>query len=239
VGDDVTEELGITKWEPIIPVHLSGIVKGKFPSFIPKTDETRIQVLQDVLTRHKGTPCYKTEKLDGTSVTFYVKDGVFGVCSRNLELCEGNTAYWEMAKKYDIEELLRGLKYNVAIQGEIIGQGIQKNYLGLKDRQVRFFNIFVIDKYKYLDYHDFIYTMQTLDLGVVPILNEDILLDDFIDGMVAESMVKSVLNPNVWAEGYVLRPLTETVDLQMAQNLGNGRLSFKVVNPEYLLKYGG
>jgi RNA ligase (TIGR02306 family) len=245
-GQDVTELLEITKWEPIVPIHLGGKVKGKFPSFLAKTDETRVQVLQDVLTRNKGILCYESEKLDGTSSTFYVRDGEFGVCSRNLELCrdgESNdrklNVYWEVAQKYNIEEKLKSLRCNIAIQGEIVGQGIQKNYLGLKDRQVFFFNVFDIDKYQYLDYVDFINKIGALGLETVPILRVGVELDDFIDGMVAKAMVKSVINPNVWAEGYVIRPLVEKIDLQMAQALGNGRLSFKCVNPEYLLKYGG
>jgi hypothetical protein len=40
-GEDVTELLGIQKWEAPIPACLSGEVKGVFPSFIPKTDEER------------------------------------------------------------------------------------------------------------------------------------------------------------------------------------------------------
>ncbi|MFN0201713.1 MAG: RNA ligase (ATP), partial [Bacteroidia bacterium] len=68
-GLDVTEMLGITKYEPPIPAQLAGTVKGLFPSFIPKTDETRVQVLQEVLDEYKDETCYITEKLDGSSVT--------------------------------------------------------------------------------------------------------------------------------------------------------------------------
>jgi len=50
---DVTEALGIIKYEAPIPAYPSGKVKGKFPSFIPKTDETRVQVLQKVLDKYK------------------------------------------------------------------------------------------------------------------------------------------------------------------------------------------
>lgn len=40
-GEDVSEILGIQKYEPPIPACLAGEVKGLFPSFIPKTDEER------------------------------------------------------------------------------------------------------------------------------------------------------------------------------------------------------
>src|ERR1700753_4271510 len=45
IGDDVTEPLGIFKYEPPIPAELSGVMKGSFPNFIPKTDEERVQNL--------------------------------------------------------------------------------------------------------------------------------------------------------------------------------------------------
>ena len=48
---DCTEALGIVKYEPPVPAHLAGIAKGRFPGFIPKTDETRVQVLQEVLEK--------------------------------------------------------------------------------------------------------------------------------------------------------------------------------------------
>ena len=39
--EDVSEFLGILKWEAPIPAQLAGQVKGNFPSFIPKTDQER------------------------------------------------------------------------------------------------------------------------------------------------------------------------------------------------------
>ena len=88
-NDDLTEALGITKYEPPVPAQLSGKVKGLFPSFIPKTDEIRIQNFEsEVGFSPIGERAYVTEKLDGTSFTCYFKDGVFGVCGRNWELTE-------------------------------------------------------------------------------------------------------------------------------------------------------
>ena len=42
-GDDVTELLGITLYEPPIPAAISGEVAGAYPSSVPKTDEERVQ----------------------------------------------------------------------------------------------------------------------------------------------------------------------------------------------------
>ena len=82
-GVDVSEILGIVKYEPPIPAQLAGKVKGYFPSFIRKTDEERVQNLTKEYEGWKAQKFYVTEKLDGSSATFYLKDGVFGVCSRN------------------------------------------------------------------------------------------------------------------------------------------------------------
>lgn len=65
IGEDVSENLNILKWEPPIPANLSGVMKGFFPGFIPKTDEERIQNCSDLLEKHKGEIFYITEKLDG------------------------------------------------------------------------------------------------------------------------------------------------------------------------------
>lgn len=228
---DVTELLGISKYEPPIPAQLAGIAKGMFPGFIPKTDETRVQVLQDTLDKYRNEPCYVTEKLDGSSVTYYWKDGEFGVCSRNLELLESaENSLWKVARELQIEEKLKSLCGNVALQGEIIGEGIQGNLYKLKGQTVYFFNLFDIDQYKFVEFEAFTQTLASLNLATVPILETAFALTNDISALVEKSKAKSVLNPAVWREGIVIRPLTEKRDAM-------GRVSFKAINPEFLLKY--
>ena len=239
-GADCTEVLGITKYEPAIPACLSGIAKGKFPSFIPKTDETRVQVLQKVLDKYKGEKCYVTEKLDGSSATFYIKDGEFGVCSRNLELIEdAENSFWKVARQMDIEHKLRSVGKNIAIQGELIGEGIQGNKLKLKGQTVKFFNAFNIDKFEYLNFFDFNKLISELELPLVPIVALDYELENDIDAIIKMATIKSQITKDVWAEGIVIRPYTEKIDLLLSnENFNNGRVSFKAINPEFLLKYG-
>lgn len=62
-------------------------------------------------------------------------------------------------------------------------------------------------------------------------------LEDNIDTLIEKSKGFSALNPKVFREGIVIRPLNEEFDMQMANGFGNGRLTFKAINPEYLLKY--
>ncbi len=230
-GVDVTDILGIVKYEPPIPASLAGIMKGNFPSFIPKTDETRVQVLEDLLTRYKGEKCFVTEKLDGSSATYFIRNGQFGVCSRNLELLESDeNTYWKLAHALDIENKLRSLNGNFAIQGELIGEGVQGNKYALKGQKVYFFNVFNIDTYAFLGFEDFKKTLEKLDLNIVPVLENDYLLENDIPKLVEKALGKSVLKADVIREGIVIRPLVESND-------AIGRVSFKSINPEFLLKY--
>ena len=88
-GLDVSDMLNIQKWEAPIAACLSGKVRGNFPSFIPKTDQERVQNLKKEFDGiYKDYIWEVTEKLDGSSMTVYMKDGEFGVCSRNLDLIE-------------------------------------------------------------------------------------------------------------------------------------------------------
>jgi RNA ligase (TIGR02306 family) len=246
-GMDFSSILNIQKFEPPEPACLGGNTKGSFPSFMIKTDETRVQVLQDVLTRHKGIQCYTAEKIDGSSCSVFLnlhldfKDQ-FGVCSRNQELKRDEpeigeysfspkNTFWAMAEKYDLENNLRTLGRNLAIQGEVIGEGIQKNKYKLRGHDLRVFNIFDIDNYKYLDYAEFITLSAQLGLTTVPILDTNFTLVDDIDYLVELSKGSSVLNAQTRREGIVIRPLVEIDDPRF------GRVSFKSINPDFLIKY--
>lgn len=233
---DVTDILSITKYDPPLPAQLTGLAKGNFPSFIPKTDETRVQCLQKVLDKYAGIPCYITEKLDGSSATFYVNNGEFGVCSRNLDLTEteGNS-FWKTARAMNIEEKLRSLGINIALQGELIGEGIQGNKYGLKGQTVRFFNAFDIDRQEYLGYEEFNDLLCVLGLPMVPVLSDGYNLETSIDSIVEMSIGTSVLNSKTYREGIVIRPLINQYEHRDFGEIG--RVSLKAINPKFLLKY--
>lgn len=239
VGDDVTAILGITKYEPPIPACLAGEVKGAFPAFIPKTDEPRVQVSQDLLNKYREQKFYLSEKLDGSSTTYYLKDGQFGVCSRNLEMKPtANNTLWKLAEYYDIENKLKSLKCNLAIQGECIGEGVQKNVYKLRGQKFYIFNIFMIDEHRYLTLAEMQNALLTMNhnsavpLELVP-FSGIINLPASVDEIVQLSFGTSALNQNALREGLVFRPYAKEIwdpDLD--------RISFKAINPEYLLKYG-
>jgi len=224
-GSDLTEILGIVKYEPPIPAELAGKVKGNFPSFIPKTDEERIQNLTKEFEEWKKSDIdfYVTEKLDGSSATYYYKDGVFGVCSRNLELLEteGNT-FWKVARELDLENKMKSLGYNVSFQGELVGEGIQGNPYKIKGQKVFFFNVFNIDNREYSDLTEFVNTIHGLSLDTVPKIETNFKLPDTIEDLLLYSDDKSYHNSNFDREGVVIRSLDR-------------KISFKVISNKFLL----
>lgn len=222
IGDDVTEVLGIVKYEPPIPAELSGKVKGLFPSFLRKTDEERVQNLAKEYQEYRITSKHKfyvTEKLDGSSATFYLKDGVFGVCSRNLELTEseGNT-FWKVARELDLENKMSSLGFNVCLQGELIGEGIQGNPYKIKGQTVRFFNGFNIDNQENIPFFEFVEVIQKLGLTTVPILEYDFLLPETVGDMLEYAEQKSELNSNFDREGVVVRSYDRTISFKAISN---------------------
>jgi RNA ligase (TIGR02306 family) len=236
-GQYVDEILGITQYQPYTPAQLAGEVKGSFPDFLFKSDEDRIQGVPELLQKHQGKKFYVSEKCDGTSMSVFLNNGIFGVCSRNLELkeTEGNS-YWKVARELNIESKLMGevnkLPMNVALQGELVGPGVQGNKYKLDKLTFLVFNVFDINRRKYLDYNDFKDVVYGLGLISVPIISENYLLPKTVDELVEFSKAQSLLNKDVLREGIVLRPLVE----EYSEDL-RGRLSFKVINPDFLLKY--
>jgi RNA ligase (TIGR02306 family) len=222
-GLDVTEMLNIVKYEPPVPAQLAGQVKGLFPSFLKKTDEERIQNLSKEFPIYKLAKFYVTEKLDGSSVTYYVKDGVFGVCSRNLDLLEDeNNTMWKFAITTGLRERMVGLGKNIAVQGEIIGEGIQGNPYKRIGQTVKIFNGFDIDKYEYLSLDSLLELTKVLELKTVPILDLDFTLPETIDDLLLMAEGKSILNIKTEREGLVIRS-------------HDRKISFKAISNKFLL----
>lgn len=232
-GTDVTDWIGVIKYEPPIPAVLAGTARGVFPSFIPKTDEPRIQANPGVIERYQGTVFYVTEKLDGSSMTAFIRDGELHVCSRGLDLKEDATnTFWKVARAIKLNEKLSQFGERYAVQGELIGENIQKNRLGIKGHTCRFFNIYNIEEGKYVNFANFVNLCEAMELSTVPLIETKYKLPKTVDELVSFSTKKSTILPSAWAEGFVFRPVVEMHDEDL------GRLSFKCINPEFLLTYG-
>ena len=213
---------------------------------VPKTDEERIEnrawTLEDQITEWIAT-----EKIDGTSTTFYLNRGKaftkpeFLVCSRNVVFDTpakadrnfyqdsiGNV-YLEMAGKYNMQTVLQKLLENrpsaewIAVQAETFGQGVQKRDYGMKDHEIRAFNLLYSDcgRVGTLEMRD---VLEPLGVPVVPIISEGMTLPGSIDELRAFVHSAPSAIDGGMKEGIVFRTL-------------DGKDSFKCVDPEFLVKY--
>ena len=140
VGDDVTDLLHVKKWEIEERVTDSGTIIGERPSFIPKTDETRVQAEPDEIKEFFGKPYYITQKMDGSSHSVGIdEDGSLHVCGHNYEYADdGKSTFYEYVKKNEVERKMRAMMNelpeikSLVLQGEWCGPGIQRNPVGLK-----------------------------------------------------------------------------------------------------------
>jgi len=244
IGQDVTQLVGVTKYEPVIPAELAGKVKGNFPGFLHKTDEIRLQSVPEVLDEAiaKSVELLGTLKMDGTSFTAYRRDDVFGVCSRNLDLTETeDNAHWKTARKLKLEEILRSEPRNLCIQGEMVGPGIQGNKMGFTEIDLYLFNLYDIDTGKYASRGELVAFAEKHGLKAVKEIKRinfaGITVSKDVDPRchvgfyleIANNLNYDNGNP---AEGIVWRPLHETYSEVL-----KGRMSFKTISNRFLEKY--
>jgi RNA ligase (TIGR02306 family) len=231
MGDDVSEPLGIVKWEMPMNAQLAGMARGNFPSVIPKTDQERAQNLVKEIDQAiiNGLQFEVTEKLEGSSMTVYLIDGVFGVCSRNLDLkeTEDNT-FWQVARLNGIEEKLRSLDMdNVAIQGELIGPGIQGNIYKLSKPEFWVFDIYNIKMGEYVTPAARRRYVDQLGLLHVPVMAASADLHDTLGLKNVEDILK-------WAEGAsAITTSQEREGIVFKQT--DGGMTFKAISNKYLL----
>lgn len=230
---DLRERLGVVKYEPMLPDTTE--VAGPFPGRVPKTEEIRLQSALGVLDELRGREFYVATKYDGASATYLndAEDG-FIACSRNWALKRTGNPVWQVAQRLDLE---KRLPPDFAVQGEICGPGIQKNRLGLREPALFVFNVFDVRGVRYLDLGEMQAFCAEHGLSTVPI-------ERVVRGAEAAAHAHSLdgwleASRGVYAgttqrkEGIVVRPLRE----QHSPTLG-GRLSFKVINNDFLLKDG-
>jgi RNA ligase (TIGR02306 family) len=224
-GSDVSELLNIQKWERPMNAQLAGMARGNFPIEIPKTDQERVQNLKKEIAAavEAGTLFEVTEKLEGSSMTVYRIRGEFGVCSRNLDLKEeGGTTFWQVARELDIEGKMNAVDKNweLAIQGELIGPGIQGNIYNLSKPQFLVFDVYDIRHGKYMDPDIRRVFIERMGLKHVPHLITSKVVS--VEMLLNLAEGKSDLNPKQEREGIVFKEV-------------NGGMTFKAISNKYLL----
>ncbi len=246
---DFSEVLGVVKWEAAIPAELAGQVEGSFPTFIPKTDQERCQNIIPLIFESNVDSQYEVSmKLDGTSCTIYHKDGKFGVCSRNWELKINDENKNNTLVRIAHDTLLNAelpKMGNFAIQGELMGPGIQGNRECLKMHQLFIFDVYDIDKQQYLtpsERANFVNALQALTangcgrLWHVPVLGEHrIFTTDTLSSLARTLLSRDITTIDQllqFAEG---QSLSHTVREGLVFKRVDGKFSFKVISNRFLL----
>jgi len=234
VGLDVTVPLGIIKWEQKEPAQLAGNARGNFPAFIPKTDQERVQNLPRHLEKCKnaGDEWEVTEKLDGSSMTVYVSvssENIYhGVCSRNLDLKEDlNNSFWMAARRESLHEKLEyQMQFigQVAIQGELIGPGIQGNPYHLDKLEFYLYDVYLIEKKRYMLPEERSVFAASLGIKECPFIS--VASTPTIQEALNSAEGASMINPKTQREGLVFKSMTRDND------------SFKAISNAWLIKTG-
>lgn len=258
VDQDITELMGITQYnatmdvEPVVPKKTKWprwLMRYKwfrkmvlptkrerkgFPTFISKTDETRVQNMPFIL--ENKNPWVATEKIDGQSGTFclvrnkskipFVKDKFeFIVCSRNLRIYHpDNSSYWSVARRYELENVLKnmiGSRDWIAIQGECVAPNVQGNKYKVSEPDLYVFNL--IYPTGRLPSEMAKRLCEARGLKFVPILDNGFILPDTVEETLKYAHGQSQIGDTL-REGVVFRSQ-------------DGKKSFKAVDPLFLIHY--
>lgn len=239
-GEDLSEYLGIEKYEKPVPAQLAGQIVGQFPTFlVSKTDEDNYRSNPEAVEEMKRLGEEEiaiTVKADGSSGTFLVdpSSNEFRACSRNLMLKEDEkNTFWQVANKYKIEEDIRSSGRNLAIQGEIVGPGVQSNNLGFKEIKFLVFLIKDLDSGSWFSWDEVVnFCRESNYLETVEEIGRLKAADLDFDELqkIADELKYPSGKP---AEGLVIRPVRPIP----SNSLQKFWLSLKVVSQPYAKKY--
>jgi len=239
--DDMASLIGVVKYEPPVPACIAGEVVGGFPSFIPKTDEERAQnIVDEIFIENEGAVYEVSVKLDGTSMTAFLNEDEVGVCMRNYQLkineANSHNTLVKIATSGLLDKL-REIGRNMAVQGEVMGEGIQKNRESLKGHHFYVYNIYDIDAKRYLNPIERIMFFNEHLKGVpkvnhVPVLITNVSMSDLIHEAKPVDNIDLLIG---MADGESLN--AETREGLVWKRM-DGRFSFKTISNQFLLGGG-
>lgn len=246
---DYSETVGIVKWEAPQErgegMGYQGDKKGSFPWFLRKSDQERIQNLYGKLSQtNYNSKFVGTLKMDGSSITVFYASGEkyedegYGYCSRNQQLkmpeissdtefkLEEQGKFYQGAVNSDLfwkaKELHSMFGSYYAIQGELVGAGIQGNFEKFDTYQVFAYNIFDIEKQEFVDYNTFKQMAEAVDLQIVPeIYEEQYILQESLPDILEMANGTGLLSD--YREGIVWKQV-------------DGKIQFKAISNKYLEK---
>lgn len=132
--------------------------------------------------------------------------------------------YTKIVYQYDLK---KKIPKGWAVYGEIVGDGIQRNYTyGCKENEHKFYAYDIMIDGRYLDYHNFTEACEFLGLTPVPSLyvgpHHPTMVEKYRSG-------DSTIEGQKVREGVVIKPLEETTTPAL------GRKVLKAINDDYYL----
>lgn len=264
VGDDVTRDLGVVKYEKTEETSMNntgglGVKTSKalgFPKFIPKTDQTRVQNITNLYLKavSDGEEFEESFKLDGSSMTVFVNGDTAGVASRNVGfrrfdeklgffetlkdwlsqkrplskrkwnrvIKADDNAFTQMERRAGLIEAIWADGRNLAIQGEMVGPSIQKNFEGVAENEFYCYDVYLIDEQRYMLPAERIKFCTDQRVRHVPVNYTGKLVGQTVADVIERADGKSGLKGK-FREGFVYKSTTRD-------------FSFKVISNKYLLK---
>lgn len=237
VGMDVTDLLGVRKWEIEERAMSGGTAIGTLPYDIPHTDETRVQEMPELIQEFAGLKYYISTKMDGTSCSIGVDENGFHVTGHNYEYKDdGMSDFYKFINEREYRERVETLARDnnmrtLTLQGEFCAPGIQKNRLRLTKPEWYVFTIREngrrVGLYRMLEICD------ALGIEHVPI--EEVGKDLPEKYPTVEALLTRAdgeYPKGGKKEGIVVRPVEPVYSTSIS-----GSLSMKVVSNKYLLKH--
>ncbi len=234
-SDDVSEQLGVSKYEKENIIDTDGTTKcASFPShYISRTDEDNLKTKYQVLEELNGLSVYITQKMDGSSMTliFNGTKNEFLVCSRNLIL-EPDSVMYQYVEKTKLKEKIISYGKNLAIQGEFSGPKVNGNAMGLKDYEFYVFTVKDLDNGNYYGVEQLKAITSELNIQMVPIIGT-FQIDSTWDlnkfqQIANEQKYVQCGGKKVQGEGIVVRP-----EIPKYSPILGKMLSVKIINQNY------
>lgn len=222
-GQDVSEVLGVTKYEAPEPLekHARLVI---MPPMVEVYDIEGVERNRAIVDMLMTTQVLITEKMEGShySITFYPQTDRIAVCQRRHEIlpvADGEHTWLKVTREQEMEKKIRML-YNLfpdngfgikalTIRGEMLGPSIQGNIYGLESHRIAAFEIEIDGRP--IAGTPFLYFANEIGLETVPVLATGFLQDITTD-IIAYADGYSAWKPTQLREGVVVRPLTAEIE---------------------------
>lgn len=233
-GDDVSEMLGVTRYEPPEPLSTMGETEGGPAGYRPAYDVESWNRYGSLF--QEGEKVVATEKIHGASGRFsFFEDRMYCGSRREWKKPNDENLWWMCLKKNPWIDDFCKLHPRLTLYGEVYGRVQDLKYgAGKNDIFFAAFDLWHNVELKWLDWSDFLSVAESFDskLGsktfkMVPLLYEGPYSADLCKLAEGKSMVAGADHGR---EGCVIRPVIERIGQEI------GRVQLKIVSNEYLAR---